>query len=214
MRTRVHQQGGSSTPVAPAAMTQWFDAPQIGQRVVSSTTNSLRDMAVGALCDLGVDSGKLEAELRKLSFGETRFQFERQSRRGISGTKFCVCEDEDGQTHLHGRSYEQIRDLISRSALSMFVRRRSLAIFERIAMAEAKIHGVPLETVGFHEVGAVDSIADIVGTCVALRNCRRIVSLLRDAPPPAESSRSVNECVNRSRPPAQRSRGVGGIIWA
>ena len=141
------------------------------------------DMAVGALCDLGVESGKLEAELRKLSLGETRFEFERQSRRGISGTKFGVCAAEDGQRHPHGRSYEQIRDLIGGSALSAFVRRRSLAIFERIAMAEAKIHGVPLETVGFHEVGAVDSIADIVGACVALEllgQPRVFVSPLRE----------------------------------
>jgi len=141
------------------------------------------DMAVGALCDLGVESGKLEAELRKLSLGETRFEFERQSRRGISGTKFGVCAAEDGQRHPHGRSYEQIRDLIGGSALSAFVRQRSLAIFERIAMAEAKIHGVPLETVGFHEVGAVDSIADIVGACVALEllgQPRVFVSPLRE----------------------------------
>jgi len=141
------------------------------------------DMAVGALCDLGVESGKLEAELRKLSLGETRFEFERQSRRGISGTKFGVCAAEDGQRHPHGRSYEQIRDLIGGSALSAFVRRRSLAIFERIAMAEAKIHGVPLETVGFHEVGAVDSIADVVGACVALEllgQPRVFVSPLRE----------------------------------
>ncbi len=136
-------------------------------------------MTVGALCDLGVDPARLEMELGKLSLGETRFRFERQSRQGISGIKFCVREEE----HAHGRSYAQIRELIEASALSQFVRQKALAVFERIAQAEAKIHGVPVATVGFHEVGAVDSIADIVGACVALEELGRprvIVSPLRE----------------------------------
>ncbi len=122
------------------------------------------DMTVGALCDLGVDPAVLEAELRKLSLGGTHFHFARESRQGISGMKFSVA----APTHAHGRSYGQIRELLEGSALSLFVRARALAVFRRIAEAEAKIHGVPLETVGFHEVGAADSIADIVATCVAL----------------------------------------------
>jgi hypothetical protein len=137
------------------------------------------DMAVGALCDLGVEPAKLETELRKLSLGGTHFQFERQTRQGISGIKFIVSEPR----REHGRNYAQIRELIGRSALSKFVRQKSLAIFERIAIAEAKIHGVALETVGFHEVGAVDSIADIVAVCVALEELDRlrvIVSPLRE----------------------------------
>ncbi|MBA2433541.1 MAG: nickel pincer cofactor biosynthesis protein LarC [Chthoniobacterales bacterium] len=73
--------------------------------------------------------------------------------------------------------------MIGSSALSDFVRQKALAVFERVALAEAKIHGVPLETVGFHEVGAIDSIADIVGACVALEVLGRprvIVSPLRE----------------------------------
>ncbi|MBA3544018.1 MAG: nickel pincer cofactor biosynthesis protein LarC [Chthoniobacterales bacterium] len=137
------------------------------------------DMTVGALCDLGVEAGKLEAELGKLSLGEMHLHFERQSRQGISGVKFSVRE----HGHGHGRRYDQIRELIGGSSLSDFVRQRALAIFERIALAEAKIHGVPVETVGFHEVGAIDSIADIVATCVALEALgqpRVIVSPLRE----------------------------------
>ena len=137
------------------------------------------DMAVGALCDLGVEPEKLAAELHKLSLGETHFDFERQNRQGISGVKFSVHQ----HAHAHGRSYEQICGLIDGSALSDFVRQKARAIFHRIALAESKIHGVPLETVGFHEVGAIDSIADIVAACIALEllgQPRVIVSPLRE----------------------------------
>lgn len=137
------------------------------------------DMTVGALCDLGVEAETIRAGLDKLSLGEVRFEFERQSRQGISGTKFLVGEN----GHTHGRRWSEIRELIGQSTLSDFVRQKALAIFERIALAEAKIHGVPVETVGFHEVGAIDSISDIVGACVAVEALGRprvIVSPLRE----------------------------------
>jgi len=70
--------------------------------------------------------------------------------------------------HLHGRTFAEIKRLISTSSLSDWVKVKSLAVFHRIAVAEGKIHGLPAEKVHFHEVGAVDSIVDIVGACVAL----------------------------------------------
>lgn len=70
--------------------------------------------------------------------------------------------------HGHGRTHRMIRELISQSELAPWVRERALAVFQRIALAEGKIHGVPPEEVHFHEVGAIDSIIDIVGACVAL----------------------------------------------
>ena len=70
--------------------------------------------------------------------------------------------------HVHGRSHREIRDLITASTLSDFVKEKSLAIFQRIAVAEGKIHGMTSEEVTFHEVGALDSIADIIGTCVGI----------------------------------------------
>jgi len=70
--------------------------------------------------------------------------------------------------HAHGRNYAQIKELISKSSLSDWVKRQSIGVFHRIAEAEGKIHGLPPEEVHFHEVGAVDSIVDIVGACVAL----------------------------------------------
>ena len=72
--------------------------------------------------------------------------------------------------HSHGanRDFSQIKELISRSELSPWVKKKSLAVFQRIAVAEGKIHGVPPGEVHFHEVGAVDSIVDIVGAAIAL----------------------------------------------
>jgi uncharacterized protein (TIGR00299 family) protein len=68
----------------------------------------------------------------------------------------------------HGRNYSQIMKLISSSGLSDWVKDKSIAVFHRIAVAEGKIHGLPPEQVHFHEVGAVDSIVDIVGACIGL----------------------------------------------
>jgi uncharacterized protein (TIGR00299 family) protein len=137
------------------------------------------DMTAGALCDLGLEPERITSELRKLPIGNTEIHFERQTRQGISGLKFVVREQE----HRHGRTYAQICELIASSQLSQFVREKALGIFARIAEAEAKIHGVPLETVGFHEVGAADSIADIVAAAVALQELgdpRVLVSSLRE----------------------------------
>jgi pyridinium-3,5-bisthiocarboxylic acid mononucleotide nickel chelatase len=75
---------------------------------------------------------------------------------------------EAGHAHEHGRNYAQIKELIRGSSLSEWVKEQSIAIFHRIAVAEGQIHGVPPEQVHFHEVGAVDSIVDIVGACVGL----------------------------------------------
>ena len=74
----------------------------------------------------------------------------------------------DDHDHSHGRTFADIRALIERSKLSPWVKEKSVAVFHRVAVAEGKIHGHPPEKVHFHEVGAVDSIVDIVGACVAL----------------------------------------------
>jgi uncharacterized protein (TIGR00299 family) protein len=77
-------------------------------------------------------------------------------------------EHEHSHEHEHGRSFADIRELIQRSKLSPWVKEKSVAVFTRIARAEGKIHGMPAEEVHFHEVGAVDSIVDVVGACVGL----------------------------------------------
>ena len=79
-------------------------------------------------------------------------------------------EHDHGHGHEHpvGRSYVEIRALLEASDLSEFVKKHALSIFRRVAEAEAKIHGAPVESIGFHEVGALDSVADIVLACVGV----------------------------------------------
>lgn len=75
---------------------------------------------------------------------------------------------ESGHSHDGSRNFHQIKELIRASTLSDWVKEKSIAVFHRIAVAEGKIHGMPPDQVHFHEVGAVDSIVDIVGGCLAL----------------------------------------------
>jgi len=141
------------------------------------------DMTVASLIDLGVDLDAFDGELAKLGLAdEFHWHASTQSRQMITGTKFDVHisagaehhhhHHHDGHAHshdhAHGRTYREIRQLIESSNLSDFVRERSISVFHRIAVAEGRIHGCSPEDVGFHEVGAVDSIVDIVGACICL----------------------------------------------
>src|ERR1700761_4023855 len=121
------------------------------------------DMAVGALVDAGADWNALEAALKSLGLGAS-FRIERTKRKGISASKFFVDYSEQKQ-HRH---LPQIEKIILAVELSERARTNALAVFHRLGEAEAKSHDVPLEKVHFHEVGAVDSISDIVAACVAL----------------------------------------------
>lgn len=121
-------------------------------------------MHLGALVDLGVDATFLEAELRKLNIPGFHLEVGRDKRRGISGTKVSVVvEDPDNEKHRHLR---HIEELITASSLSQSVKDRALGIFIKVAEAEAKVHGIDIQKVHFHEVGALDSIADIVGAAI------------------------------------------------
>ena len=121
------------------------------------------DMSVGALIDAGADWNTLEAALRSLNL-DAKFHIEKTSRKGIAASKFSV--EFTGQSkHRH---LPQIEKIISAGELSPRARQNALSVFRRLADAEAKSHNVPVEKVHFHEVGAVDSISDIVGACVAL----------------------------------------------
>ena len=74
----------------------------------------------------------------------------------------------DSEGHGHERNFDDIKKLINKSSLSSWVKEKSVAVFRRVAEAEGKVHGLPPDEVHFHEVGAVDSIVDIIGACIAL----------------------------------------------
>jgi uncharacterized protein (TIGR00299 family) protein len=121
------------------------------------------DMTVGALIDAGADSIALFDALGALGAG-AQFSVEKTKRRGIAASKFHVTGG-DGKTHRH---LSHIVKMIDAAPLPVRAAARAKQVFERLGAAEAKVHGVPVEKVHFHEVGAVDSICDIVGAAVAL----------------------------------------------
>ncbi len=121
------------------------------------------DMTVAALIDAGAPSDDLFAGLDSLGTG-ARFSVERVKRHGIAATKFNV-EFEDGHKHRH---LPHIVKMIEASALPEKAKANAIHVFEVLGTAEAQVHGVPIEKVHFHEVGAVDSICDIAGACYAL----------------------------------------------
>ncbi len=146
------------------------------------------DMFIGALLDVGVAVDQLEAGLARLHLDGYHLHVSRQRKSSIEGVKFDVHleddhhhhEHEHGHSHLHPhshshshshseeRTYAEIKQLIAASDLSVWVKEKASAVFHRLAVAEGKIHGLPTAQVHFHEVGAVDSIVDIVGGCIAL----------------------------------------------
>jgi uncharacterized protein (TIGR00299 family) protein len=119
------------------------------------------DMLVGALVDAGADPARIAEALASLGAG-AEVRFEKTKRRGIAATKFTVMA---AQAKAH-RHLPDIFRLIDQAGLPERVKQNAKAVFQRLGEAEAAVHNVPLERVHFHEVGAVDSIADIVGACL------------------------------------------------
>jgi uncharacterized protein (TIGR00299 family) protein len=120
------------------------------------------NMILAALIAAGVDREALKTELTKLGIADFDLSIETVDRSGISSLHVKVeVPDEKAHRHLH-----HIEKIITDSGLSESVKDRSLKIFHRLAEAEAKVHGISVEKVHFHEVGAMDAIIDIVGACV------------------------------------------------
>jgi len=122
------------------------------------------DMTVGALLDAGASSDALLDALRSLDTG-ARFEVEKTARGGVAASKFRVHPDGAPAKHRH---LSHILAMIDRAPIADRAKSNASAVFRRLGEAEAGVHGVPIEKVHFHEVGAVDSISDIVGACVAL----------------------------------------------
>jgi uncharacterized protein (TIGR00299 family) protein len=128
------------------------------------------DMIVGALLDLGVqglDLQWLEGALAGLELRGYTLALDRVERQAIAAAKFRVIVGEAAGAH-HHRSYRDIRRLIERSTVPDRARALALDIFRALAEAEGLVHGVPAEEVTFHEVGAVDSIVDVVAAALCL----------------------------------------------
>jgi|HigsolmetaAR201D_1030396.scaffolds.fasta_scaffold07996_2 TIGR00299 family protein len=118
------------------------------------------DMTIGALLDAGADCDGLIRALESLGLGAS-FSAERTKRKGITATKFHITGGE-AKSHRH---LSHILKMIDAAPLPDAVKETSTAVFQRIGEVEAAVHGIPIEKVHFHEVGAVDSICDVVGAC-------------------------------------------------
>jgi len=126
------------------------------------------DMNMAALLDAGVNESHLRSALAKLPLDGYELQVSRDARKGITGTRVDVVLTTKPDHHHPHRKLADIEALITSADYSPRVTELSLRIFQRIADAEAKIHGVSPAEVHFHEVGAVDSIVDIVGAAICL----------------------------------------------
>lgn len=146
------------------------------------------NMLLGALIDLGADAAYIEAELKKMNLGEYELINTRADKCGINAAYFNVkipgvteaAEAEEAHLHEHNdghhchhhehRNFNDIKTIIENSDLSTNIKDKAVNVFRMLGFAEAKVHGKSLEEVHFHEVGAVDTIIDIVGSCLALEN--------------------------------------------
>lgn len=121
------------------------------------------DMNLGAMIDLGIEEKYLVKELDKLNLKGWELDVIRDQRHGIKGTKVTV--KLTGHEHAH-RHLSDIENIIDKSLLAGETKALSKKIFMKVAQAEAKVHDIELEKVHFHEVGAIDSIIDIVGAAI------------------------------------------------
>ncbi|MCZ7592792.1 MAG: nickel pincer cofactor biosynthesis protein LarC [Kiritimatiellae bacterium] len=141
------------------------------------------DMILGALVDLGVDLADLAAALRSLDIGDFKIEARPALSQHLAGTRLRVIAPEekgpanhahDDHQHEHHhhhaphRGLTEIEAMIRASDLPDPVKERACRVFRRIGAVEARMHGTTIEQVHFHEIGAVDSIVDIVGCCLAL----------------------------------------------
>lgn len=144
------------------------------------------DMFIGALLDLGLDFDVLQTELKKLNLSGYKLYYEKKAKNSVFGSDFDViledgkkdCGIEECHPHHNGRSFSDIKQIIENSNLSAFVKAHSIDVFHEIAEAESIVHNKNIDEIHFHEVGAIDSIIDIVGSFIGLEklNITEIIS--------------------------------------
>ena len=120
------------------------------------------NMIIGALVDLGADKNELEEVMKKSAkiIGEINVIFDKINKKGIDAT-YCHVEMLDKKSHVH---YNELVAKINALNLDESIKKTSLNVFKRIAIAESKVHGQNLDEIHFHEVGASDAVADVVGS--------------------------------------------------
>lgn len=124
------------------------------------------NMVLGALFDLGLEQVAFEERLADLGLGdEFKLEVNRVERNGITGTHAKVVLEKSEHAHRH---LSDIQGIIENSDLTEEVEEKAVSIFRNLAQAEAEVHGVGIDEIHFHEVGAVDAIVDIVGSVIGL----------------------------------------------
>jgi pyridinium-3,5-bisthiocarboxylic acid mononucleotide nickel chelatase len=123
------------------------------------------DMIVGALLDAGLDFKELESESKKLDLGKVEIRASRIVKQNIASTRFSVIYEEQK----HHRHLKDLYDLVDNTSIDQDIKEKARMVFLKIGMAEAKIHNVSLEEVHFHEIGAVDTIVDVVAALTGLK---------------------------------------------
>jgi uncharacterized protein (DUF111 family) len=132
------------------------------------------DMILGALLDAGAPLSAMQEAVSRLGIAGVRIRSEATSSGAVRGTRVTI----DAAPDQPARDWQGIQHLLTESALIPPVRDAALAVFQSLAEAEAQAHNEPIERVHFHEVGAVDAIADVVGACAGLAalGAERVVS--------------------------------------
>ncbi|MDH4226484.1 MAG: nickel pincer cofactor biosynthesis protein LarC [Deltaproteobacteria bacterium] len=124
------------------------------------------DMFIASLLDAGAGMKTLKSGLAKLKLKGYTLKVTKERRQAVEGTRFKVlC----GHEH-HHRTFKDIKAIIEKSGLDRDIKDTAIAIFKNLAIAEGKVHGIAADKVHFHEVGAVDSIVDIVGAAILLKS--------------------------------------------
>lgn len=150
------------------------------------------DMMLGLLLDLGLNQALLEAELKKLPISGYELKVGREQRHGIEGYRVqVICEE----TH-HHRSWSTIDKMLAESQLTDPVKQTARNFFRTLGEAEAKVHGIDIDKVHFHEVGAVDAIVDLVGTAIGIQ----LLGIDKVLCSPLPLSRGMSQCAHGKLP--------------
>ena len=120
------------------------------------------DMVLGALIDVGWPEQKLRELIAKLKIGDVQLKVDRVNKRGIDATQVSILSS----PHQPHRGLHDLATIVMQADLSESIQHRAIAALQLLAEAESQVHGVPVDRIHFHEVGAVDTIVDVVGAFV------------------------------------------------